>query len=120
MILMFSVRVCSLGWSQVKGVKEMMVTTERPPLRIKCPASITEPKEKERMAKRVQNRHETVNKRFKQWAILEQPFRHDVINHRDVFSAVVVITQLAIENGEPLFDVHYDDFDFEVEFEEDV
>lgn len=90
------------------------------PLRIKCPASITEPKEKERMAKRVRNRHETVNKRFKQWAILEQPFRHDVINHRDVFSAVVVITQLAIENGEPLFDVHYDDFDFEVEFEEDV
>jgi hypothetical protein len=72
------------------------------------------------MAKRVRARHETVNKRFKQWAILEQPFRHDVINHRDVFSAVVVITQLAIENGEPLFDVHYDDFDFEVEFEEDV
>ena len=81
------------------------------PLRVKCPKSMTEPAEKEAMAKRVRSRHETVNKRFKQWGILRQVFRNDLIHHRDVFAAICVITQLAIENGEPLFEVHYDDMD---------
>lgn len=84
------------------------------PLRVKCPKSMTEPAEKEAMAKRVRSRHETVNKRFKQWGILRQVFRNDLIHHRDVFAAICVITQLAIENGEPLFEVHYDDMDLGV------
>ena len=42
---------------------------------------------------------------------LRQVFRNDLIHHRDVFAAICVITQLAIENGEPLFEVHYDDMD---------
>ena len=52
------------------------------------------------MAQRVRARQETVNKRFKQWGVLNQVFRrHDLIHLRDVFAAVCVITQLAIENG---------------------
>ena len=79
------------------------------PLRVKCPASIAEEVERQAMTQRVRARQETVNKRFKQWGILNQVFRHDLIHHRDVFAAVCVITQLAIENGEALFEVHYDD-----------
>ena len=43
----------------------------------------------------------------------ETGFCNDLIHHRDVFAAIHVITQLAIENGEPLFPVHYDDVDLE-------
>jgi hypothetical protein len=59
--------------------------------------------------KNVRARHETVNKRFKQFGCLLERFRHDKTKHGDAFRAVAVITQLAIENGEPLFDVEYDD-----------
>ena len=57
----------------------------------------------------VQSRHETVNKRLKQWNCLHQVFRHNVEKHGPVFRAVAVITQLAFENGEPLFGVGYND-----------
>ncbi len=36
-------------------------------------------------------------------------YRHDLVDHRDVFGAIVVLTQLAIQNGEPLFPVEYND-----------
>ena len=53
-------------------------------------------------------RHETANKRFKQWAILKNTFRHEVSKHGPVFKAVAVITQLAIQyDNEPLFSVKY-------------
>jgi hypothetical protein len=39
----------------------------------------------------------------------EPVFCHDLTMHCRVFSAIAVITQLAIENGEPLFQVDYDD-----------
>jgi hypothetical protein len=55
---------------------------------------------------RVQEQHETVNKCFKQWNCLSRVFRHQLERHQVVFGAVAVITQLALENGEPLFDVH--------------
>ena len=83
------------------------------PLRVKC-QKLTEPAEKEAMAKQVRSCQVTVNKRFKQWGILRQVFCNDLIHHRDVFAAICVITQLAIENGEPLFEVHYDDMDLGV------
>ena len=53
----------------------------------------------------VRGRHETVNKRFKQFGILRRIFRHNVNKHQPAFAAVVVITQLSLENGEPLFAV---------------
>jgi hypothetical protein len=79
------------------------------PLHIKCPKCFTNPKEKLAMQGQVRSRHETVNKRFKQWGCLLQRFRHEITRHAEVFRAVAVITELAIENGEPLFEVNYSD-----------
>ena len=50
------------------------------------------------------SRHETVNRRFKQWAILHDRFRHPEELHEDVFTAIAVITQLEIENGAHIWD----------------
>jgi len=55
----------------------------------------------------VRARHETVNKRFKQFGALKQVFRHDLDKHKAVFEAVAVITQLGINLGEPLYEVQY-------------
>ena len=55
----------------------------------------------------VRARHETVNARFKQFNALQQTFHHSKDKHEYVFNSVAVITQLAILNGEPLFDVTY-------------
>ena len=53
------------------------------------------------------NRHETVNRRLKQFGCLKQVWRHDRRRHNTVFAAVAVVTQLAFENGEPPFQVRY-------------
>lgn len=79
------------------------------PTHIKCPKSFCNPKETEFMQQRVRNRHETVNKRFKQFGILKQAYRHNISNHGDVFRAIAVITEIAIVNGEPLFSCGYSD-----------
>jgi len=55
----------------------------------------------------VRARHETVNKRFKQFAALKEVFRHDLDKHKPVFEAVAVLTQLGISLGEPLYEVQY-------------
>jgi hypothetical protein len=52
-------------------------------------------------------RHETVNRRLKQWGCLKQVWRHDRRLHKTGFAAVAVITQLAFENGEPPFQCRY-------------
>lgn len=54
--------------------------------------------------KRILARHETVNKRLRHFAILKNTFRHDITKHPMVFHAVVNVTQVILENGEPLFD----------------
>ena len=41
----------------------------------------------------------------KKWGILYQVYCHDIMRHGDVFRACAVVTQLTIENGEPLFKV---------------
>ena len=58
------------------------------------------------MRARVRARQETVNKRFRQFAAASNVYRHDVLNHSKVFYSIVVLTQLAIESGEPLFHCH--------------
>ena len=59
---------------------------------------------------KVRARHETCNKRIKQFGALKDVFRHHITKHSTVFHAVALITQLAIQNGEPLFEVKgYDD-----------
>ena len=57
--------------------------------------------------KRARMRHETCNKRFKNWNCMSQNFRHGVAMHRDCMIAVAVLTQLAIQSGEPLFDAAF-------------
>jgi len=60
-----------------------------------------------RAKRRAAQRHETVNRRFKQWGVLKQVYRHDIDRHGVHFGCVAVLTQLAIENGEPLFSTTY-------------
>jgi len=50
-----------------------------------------------------------LNGRLKNWGILSQVFRHHIMTHGDVFRACAGVTQLTIENGEPLFEVEYGD-----------
>ncbi len=77
------------------------------PFKVKCPKSLAIPKEQLAMMNRVRSRQETVNCRFKQWRILHDVYRGDLSMHRDVFASIAVIAQLAINNGEKLFQVDY-------------
>jgi len=64
--------------------------------------------------KQILARHETVNKRMKQWGCLNQRFRHRIVLHPICicFRAVANLTQLMILLGETLFAVDVDtDFD---------
>ena len=56
---------------------------------------------------RARNRHETLNKRLKQFGILGKKYRHKLEDHRLYFDCCAVLTQLSIENGEPLFAVNW-------------
>ena len=47
--------------------------------------------------------------RLKNWEILSQVFRHRIMRHGDVFRACAVVTQLTIQDEEPLFEVEYED-----------
>ncbi len=61
------------------------------------------------MQGRARARHKTLNGWLKNWGILSQVFRHHIMMHGDVFRVCAVVTQLTIENGEPLFEVEYGD-----------
>jgi hypothetical protein len=50
-----------------------------------------------------------LNGRLKKWGILSQVYRHNIMRHGNVFRACAVMTQLTIENGEPLFEAEYKD-----------
>lgn len=55
--------------------------------------------------KRILARHETVNGRIKQFHCMKERFRHVLYLHPCFFRAVINLTQLMIENGEPLYGV---------------
>ena len=55
------------------------------------------------MRNRLMARQEAVNSRLKSFKILFDRYRHDIEDHNEVFRAILVITQIAIENGEPLY-----------------
>jgi DDE superfamily endonuclease len=55
------------------------------------------------------SRHETVNGRIKNFHILKNIYRSNLNDHGSVFSACAVITQIAIQTDEPLFQVEYKD-----------
>ena len=54
---------------------------------------------------RARNRHETCNGRIKNWGCCSQCFRHNLTTQQDCVTAVVVLTQYMIENGETLFEI---------------
>ena len=59
------------------------------PRYIKCPKSFTNDKTKLAMQSRVRSRHETLNKRMKQFNCLKNQFRHlDIAKHSSCFRAV--------------------------------
>jgi hypothetical protein len=77
--------------------------------KIKCPDNTCNPEENLAMQAPVRSWHETLNGRLKNWGILAQVYRHDIVAHGTVFHACAVVTQLSIGNGEPLFEVEYKD-----------
>jgi DDE superfamily endonuclease len=77
------------------------------PDKIRTPDDFQSREEKKRK-KRASSRHETVNRRFKQFNILKKHFRHDLQDHQKVFRSVVVLTQLSIRNREVLFACDYE------------
>ena len=79
------------------------------PRHVKCPRGFANKPETEFMQQRVRNRQETANKRFKQWGLLKQVYRHEIARHGEAFRAIAVLTQLAINNGEQLFACGYRD-----------
>ena len=62
------------------------------PMKVRCPKCITVPQERKRMMTIVWMRHETINRRVKQWRRLKGVFRHDLDYHTDCFTAVCVLT----------------------------
>lgn len=114
-------------WNDVKifrnALKSMLELGERveaddgyvgeAPRYVKCPRSIGQNELTDEMQSYVRRRQETVNKRFKQWSILKHVYRNDIKHHGKVFRAVAIVTQISIQNGEPLFSVEYEDPDFD-------
>jgi hypothetical protein len=79
------------------------------PQYVKCPGSAYTTEEVAKMQNDARARHETMNKRLKQWGCLFQQYRHSLSKHGDVFRAVAVITQLSFQFDKPLYDVAYSD-----------
>ena len=60
-----------------------------------------------RAMKKALSRHETVNKRIKQFNILTQKFRHPLRKHKDAFYACCLCTQVMFLRGEGPYKVTY-------------
>ena len=73
------------------------------PSKIRTPYCWRTKKEKQ-LKQLARARHEHINGRFKHYKILKLPFRHNVRDHQKVFRSIVVLCQLAINNGERLFE----------------
>ena len=69
----------------------------------KCVVELTSEESKLRLS-RIRSRHETINKRFKIFFVLQHRFRHRRRKHSICFHAVANIVQLSLENH-PLFQV---------------
>ena len=78
------------------------------PMYCKTPYGLTSKikPERSKLSNRVRARQETINKRMKQFGILNHVYRHDINDHMSVFHAVAVLTQLEMINGQPLFEIN--------------
>ena len=79
------------------------------PLKCKCPQGVTRRAARDRIHQYQHNRQEHINERFKTWGCMREKFRHSISKHRTCFNCVALLTQLAIEHGEELFHVIYND-----------
>jgi hypothetical protein len=77
--------------------------------KIKCPQNEGNPAEKWAMQGRVRAHHKMQNGQLKNWGILSQVYCQDIMWHGNVFRTCAVVMQLTIKNGEPLFEVEYED-----------
>lgn len=55
--------------------------------------------------KQILARHETINKRMKQWKCLGSRFRHKLHKHPLCFHAIANITNFILKNGDHLYDL---------------
>jgi hypothetical protein len=92
-------------WEQAEADEGYVGHTKK----IKCPQNVDNPAEKWVMQGRVRARHEILNGWLRNLGILSQVYRHGIMRHGNVFWACAAVTQLTIENGEPLFEVEYED-----------
>lgn len=74
----------------------------------KFPWGISRKGDRTRMNQRQQNRHETVNKQFKNWGYMKKKFHHSFAKHCGCFQCIAILSQLAIKYGEELFTIDYD------------
>jgi hypothetical protein len=78
-----------------------------------CPGHVSSDYVRRRLKGRVALCQETINERFKNSDCLVQRFtRHSATKHSSCFWAIAVLTQLALESGEPLFDVRESNDEF--------
>ncbi len=76
--------------------------------KVKCPNKDCNPPKNLGMQLAARSHHEAFNGHLKNWGILEKVYRHSITVHDMVFYACAVITQLSVANGEPQFEVEYD------------
>jgi hypothetical protein len=62
--------------------------------------------ENDQKKKEIMARHETLNRRLKQFNCLQYKFRHELYLHPLYFNAVVNLTEIMLEHGEPLYPIH--------------
>jgi len=62
------------------------------------------------------SRHEVVNRRIKQWNALCTVYRNHPSTHGRVFIACTVITSLIMQLDMPIFNVEYDDTEFDEDY----
>ncbi len=79
------------------------------PQKVKCPGCVSNLTENQEMQNWVRSRHQSLNGRLKNWEILKSMYRHNLMEHRNFFWALTVITQISINAGEKLFEVDYSD-----------
>ncbi len=79
------------------------------PKKVKCPGCASNPTENQAMQNWVRTRHKSLNGQLKNWAILTLLYHHDLMEHGNVFWAIIVIMQISINVGEKLFEVDYSD-----------
>ena len=77
------------------------------PLNARALGTIFSKPQNQALEKRVCAWHKHCNRCMKQWTIPRKEFRHDLMHHESIFCAIAVMTQLCIQNGEPLATVSY-------------